>query len=452
MRTAYVPYMADHGYTVVAALQRHGIGAEALPPPDDESLTIGLRLCRGRECLPCFLSVGDVIRKSREPGFDPDAAAVFLPGSPGPCRFGQYGSLLRDLLEREGLGGIEIVGPSAENGYRGFGADPTALRALVWQGFVAVDLLHDLVRRHRPYEREPGIVDETYHECLPRIVAAVRSGGGKRLVRAMREVALRFRGIPLEGPRRPVVGLVGEIFLMLNPHANQGIERRIEALGGEVASGGMREWMYYTNHRGRAIAALRRDWGEWGRVGATDLYQRRWERRVRRPVRALLPRERGFGIPRMMRALRPYYDPALGTEAVLTMAKAIALSRAGVSGILNVYPFACMPGIVSGAMAPVLRRDLGGIPWLDVPYAAQRETNLNTRLEAFVHQVLEFRRSRGAVQRAEAPFASGPRPSWPPGCTRGWDASGVEPRRGARASSREAPRAGPRSPGPPSRP
>lgn len=395
MRTVYVPYMADHGHTIVAGFQHHGIPSEALPPPDDESLTIGLRLCRGRECLPCFLSVGDVIRKSRAPEFDPESSAVFLPGSPGPCRFGQYGPFLRDLLEREGLGGIELLGPSAENGYRGFGERPTALRILVWQGFVAVDLLHELVRRHRPYEREPGASEVAYDESLTEIVAAVRCGGGSRLVRVMSRVARRFRGISVEERSRPIVGLVGEIYLLLNEYSNRDVVRRIEALGGEVVGGGIREWMYYTNHRGREIAKVKGDPREWLKIGLTDLYQRCWEHRLRRPVAALLPSERGFGVGTMMRALRPHYDPTLGTEAVLTMAKSIALSRAGAAGILNVLPFACMPGIVSGAMAPVLRRELGGIPWLDVPYDAQRETNLNTRLEAFIHQVEEFHCIRG---------------------------------------------------------
>ena len=37
-----------------------------------------------------------------------------------------------------------------------------------------------------------------------------------------------------------------------------------------------------------------------------------------------------------------------------------------------------------------VRADHGGIPWLDVIYDAQGGTNIQTRLEAFMHQVFEY--------------------------------------------------------------
>ena len=94
-----------------------------------------------------------------------------------------------------------------------------------------------------------------------------------------------------------------------------------------------------------------------------------------------------------MKNIRPYYEPVLGTEAVLSMGKAIDLARHGLSGILNVMPFSCMPGIIVAGMAPRIRADLNSIPWLDVIYDAQAGTNLNTRLEAFMYQAVQFRRT-----------------------------------------------------------
>jgi hypothetical protein len=41
-----------------------------------------------------------------------------------------------------------------------------------------------------------------------------------------------------------------------------------------------------------------------------------------------------------------------------------------------------------------LRKDLDGIPWLDLSYDCQQETNNRTRLEAFIHQVARFRERR----------------------------------------------------------
>lgn len=94
-----------------------------------------------------------------------------------------------------------------------------------------------------------------------------------------------------------------------------------------------------------------------------------------------------------MAQLRRYWDPSLGSEATLTMGRAVEMAHNGVSGIVNVLPFACMPGLVVAGMAPRLRRDLHDVPWLDVALDGQEETNIRTRLEAFVHQVVQFARS-----------------------------------------------------------
>ncbi len=80
----------------------------------------------------------------------------------------------------------------------------------------------------------------------------------------------------------------------------------------------------------------------------------------------------------------------------MTMGKAIEYAHDGFAGILNVMPFTCMPGLVSAGMAPRFRPDLHNIPWLDVSYDAQRGTNLNTRLEAFMYQAIEFHRNQTA--------------------------------------------------------
>ncbi len=84
-----MPRMSDHVLVVAGVLRGMGIDAHALPEPDDESLSIGRSLCRGRECLPCFLCTGDILKKCRESGVDVDDHLFDMPSGPGPCRFGQ---------------------------------------------------------------------------------------------------------------------------------------------------------------------------------------------------------------------------------------------------------------------------------------------------------------------------------------------------------------------------
>lgn len=395
--TTFVPYMSDHAYAVAAAMRACGLPAEVLPRPDAETLRIGLSLCKGRECLPCFLTMGDIIRKCREPGFDTMRARFLTPTSPGPCRFGQYSVLQREVLEQAGLGAIDIVSPTSENAYHGFGSDPTRLRALASQGMTAVDLLQKLLYEFRPFEREPGLTERRYRESLDDIVGAVEGGGGKLLVAVMRRTAARFEPLPRNDGSKPAVGLLGEIYLRLNESANQDIIRTIEAAGGYVVTATMSEWIAYTNWSRIRRSRVRHDWKDLGKAMLLDLYQWNIERRLLAPVARLLRHAHERSVAELMDYIRPFYEPLLGTEAVLTMGKAVDFARGGISGILHVMPFSCMPGIIVTGMASRLRDELGGIPWLDVTYDGQEKTNIRTRLEAFMHQVFQQQRRRRAV-------------------------------------------------------
>ena len=398
VKTVYFPYMSDHVIAVMGALRHHGIPCQVLPPPDEETLAIGLDVCRGRECLPCFLATGDLIRACRRGSINPSESAFFMPGSPGPCRFGQYRVLQRVLLDREGFGDVEILSPTSANSYRGFGAHPRALRLLAWAAIVAVDHLLKLLYEFRPYERVPGAADAAYRRGLAGIGQATEAGGGSRLLDAMDAVAQDFAALDVDrSSQRPVVALLGEIYLMLNAYSNQELVRQLEAEGVEVVTGTLSEWLHFADE-----TKLDRDvlFGSWMGFAGTKLlstYQQRWERKLRSRVAHLLRQPPDAPMRELFGMVRPYFDPLLGTETTLSLAKAVEFARHGASGIVNVMPFSCMPGILVSGVGVKVRRDFDQLPWLDITYDAQRMTNIRTRLEAFVHQVAQHARSHGRV-------------------------------------------------------
>jgi len=394
-KTVFIPRMSDHAVTVAAAMRAHDVAAQVLPASDDETLAIGLRHCAGRECAPCFTCTGDILRRARQPGFDPAASVLFMPTTAGPCRFGQYATLLREVLDEQGLRKLEIASPSGANSYRDFSAKPARLRAAMWQGVVAVDLLVKLLHEYRPYEIEPGSADAVYRRGLDRVAEAVERGGGRRTAEALRAVAVEFVGLAIDrSDPRPRIGLVGEIYVRFNTFSNQHIVRQVEAAGGEVTVASLMEWVYFTNWQIMAHAKANGAYREFVRMYLTDRYQAWTEHRLVAAVADALRYRSEAPTARLMANIRPYYEPSLGTEAVLSMGKAIEFAHSGVSGILSIMPFSCMPGIVVAGMAPRIRADLEHIPWLDVIYAVQGGTNIRTRLEAFMHQARQFQRRR----------------------------------------------------------
>ena len=404
-KTVYLPYMADHVVAISGALTHFGIPCAMLPPPDAESLAIGLDLCRGRECLPCFLSTGDIIRACRH-GLDLERSAVLMPTTPGPCRFGQYRVLQRQLLDQQGFTALEILSPTSENSYHGFGTRPRALRLLVWNGVVAVDLLLKLVYEFRPYELVPGATDAAYKRGLDTIHQATARGGGRALLDAMDVIAADFAALPVDrSTPRPVVAVVGEIYVMLNAHSNQQLIRQLEASGAEVVTGTLTEWFHFSDETKLERDVLFGEWRDFVGTKALGTYQRVTEKRLFGRVAHLLRHPADPPMRELFALARPYFDTIIGTETLLTVAKVVDYAAHGAAGVVNVMPFSCMPGIVVSGLSASLRGDLGNLPWLDINYDGQRITNIRTRLEAFVHQVAQFARSSGA---ARAVSASGP--------------------------------------------
>ncbi len=394
----YIPYMCDHCYAMAAAMRANNLPAEVLKPTTEETRELGLRVCKGRECLPCLTTTGDILQRADADDFDARQSAVFMPTTSGSCRFGCYNVLQRDILHDVGMSDLEFLSPSAGNSYAGLGEDPQSVRLLIWQGAVACDLLYKLLHTFRPYELHRGETDEVYERCLERVVVATDAGGGRELVEAMRWTARQFERLPVDmRERRPLIGMVGEIYLRFNRYVNLDLVRQVEEAGGEVQIAPVIEWLYYTNW------AYKRDSRIFGmpkkfvKTVLTDEYQKYLERRLLQPVEHLLRHPHDSSIQELMDNLTPYYHSALHSEAILSMGTSIDYARRGFCGILNVLPFSCMPGTITAGLAPCIRADLDNIPWLDVSYDAQKGTNLKTRLEAFMYQATQFyRRTQGA--------------------------------------------------------
>jgi predicted nucleotide-binding protein (sugar kinase/HSP70/actin superfamily) len=265
--------------------------------------------------------------------------------------------------------------------------DPLRFRLLAWQGIVAVDLLLKLCHESRPYERVAGETDRVYAACLRRLVAAIEAGGGRRVRAALAWAGQQFASIALDRSRpRPVIGIVGEIYIRNNRFTSQDIARQVEAMGGQVWVAPMMEWFYFTIWSTRARARMARQPRAWLKALAIEWGQRVVEERLLRPLRHVLRFPHEPTMAALMGNVRRYYDPMLGTEAALSIGKAIDFGRHGLCGVLNVLPFTCMPGIVVTGLAQSIRADHDHLPWLDVIYDAQGGTNLTTRLEAFMYQ------------------------------------------------------------------
>lgn len=389
-KTIYIPRMADHAFAIRSAFRASGFNAEVLPESNEETLYWGKKFSSGKECFPFIATTGDIVKMTKTPEFDPDTSAFFMPTAQGPCRFGQYRQLQRIILDRLDLPQTEILSLDSQNSYaniEGLGLD-FQLRA--WLGLVAIDLLEKLTRETRPYELEAGQTDEAYRSGLETIARALE-GRRNEIFKAIEQVRDRFTAIPIDrAERKPIIGMVGEIYIRSNRFCNNHVVRQVESLGGEVWVAPISEWVFYVNFmdryhsldRGQRVKALK--------VRMKNWVQKYLEHRLSRPLHEALLNGEEPDTETVLDYAAPYLHHSFGGEAILSVGKAVDYIKRGASGVINAMPFTCMPGMMVTAVSKRFREDFHNIPWLNMAYDGQEENTSMTRLQAFMHQAREY--------------------------------------------------------------
>lgn len=387
-RKIYIPPMTDHTLAVAAAFKACGVEAEVLPDSDQETLIWGRKLTSGKECYPCILTTGDMVKLINRKNFDPDRSAFFMPSGTGPCRFGQYHRFHRLVLDDLGFPQVPVYAPDqSETLYRELGmVGGSDFTRLGWQGIVAVDCLEKKLRETRPYEKNPGETNEVYHTYLSKIAEAIASRGD--LVEVLQAARTAFDAIPVENPgSRPVIGMVGEIYTRANKFANEDVILEVEALGGEAWLPPIAEWILYTNYTAIWRAIWLRKYSNLLELLLTHRVQTKLEHELEHTFKGSL---RNYGEPPIRTTLKnahPYLHPSFEGEAILSLGKSKDYWSKGACGLINIMPFTCMPGTIVNALLKRFREDHQNIPFLNLSYDGQEQTNTRTRLEAFMYQV-----------------------------------------------------------------
>jgi len=390
-RVIYIPFMGDHSHVIVSAMRHAGLQSEMLPMADEDSLALGRKCTTGKECYPCIITTGDILKKTTAPGFDPSRAAFFMPSACGPCRFGQYNRFHRMILDDHGCEEADIFALDQTVDYdrhmRMFG---TGFRRSVWQGLLLVDALQKLARQTRPYEQRIGQTDEVYSGLLQRLTATMETGG--RLEDVAREARDAFIAIPVHAERnKPLIGIVGEIYVRANPFSNGFVIRRIEALGGEVCAPPAQEWMDYIDFMrrrdNREVRAVKPWLVEFLKHGV----QRYDLRRINAPLKGLIRHfEMEDSTRKVLQRSRPYMDDAVRGETVLSMGRCEEYAEHGFHGIVNLTPFNCLPGnIVNGLLRKFSERH-PRVPVLKLAFDGMQQSSEETRIEAFMDQARQL--------------------------------------------------------------
>jgi activator of 2-hydroxyglutaryl-CoA dehydratase/predicted nucleotide-binding protein (sugar kinase/HSP70/actin superfamily) len=371
-----IPRMGEGAEMMAAALRAEGFRAECLAIPDRETVRIGRKHTSGKECVPMTITLGSVLQRVQHG--DPDERyAFFMPTADGPCRFGVYNLLHKIVFGKLGLHDrIRVV---SQPDYDYFEGISRAFAVKLWAGFVAGDLLGEMLHDVRPVEKVPGaaraIRDRYWNAVrdMMEVAPAPPIGGALAQVPAnlfgikplLESAAREFAAVRDEAREVPTVAVVGEIYVRCDPFANDFTIDRLESRGLRVKFAPFSEWLEYSdwlNYRkidqGRSIHPA-----GWWSSRISTVVQTTVQDRLYAAVQRILGWPDRTRVTDSVEAAAPYVGAELYGEAVLTVGGPVHEHAQGrIVGVVNIGPLECMPSKIAEAQFFHIAEERGLVP------------------------------------------------------------------------------------------
>jgi predicted nucleotide-binding protein (sugar kinase/HSP70/actin superfamily) len=197
--------------------------------------------------------------------------------------------------------------------------------------------------------------------------------------------------------RKPVVAIIGEIFMRDNAGCNGNIANRLEDLGVEVVIGPFSEWIYYSTHRFTRDSRWKNDTKGVIKSKIQGIGQDVIASSLLKGIKKLTDHEKDVSLHDMLKLCNTYVNEFYDGDPPIAMGTSVALSKRGVSGFAAILPFTCMPGTLVASLSDSFRKDHNNIPFINIAYDGQDSVSLDTRLQAFVFQVKEYAKATELV-------------------------------------------------------
>jgi len=424
-KTFLIPQMNRIGGHLLAGAFR-SFGVNAVLMDTYGGLDLGKAFTSGKECFPCQVTTGDILlflKKEKErlgKDFDPGRYIYFMPEAEGPCRFGMYNKYQRIVLDSfPELESLKIGSLTSKNSYALDGMfDREQTREFRKVGYFSVvvsDVLDRLLWRVRPYEKQEGMADECIERATHAMADAFEQYGFRkkfeRILDKLAEIIQEGKKVIDTGiPQKPLVGIVGEIYLRTHVQANQDVIRLLEKHGAEVVNASIAEWVNYTTYdrmreakiglrlslKQLRVSRIRDSLKKILSYGVDLSYQQYRQDQVYKRVKPLLDLAEDHRIHHLDRILgeEKIYSFDVGTEACLSIPGILEYVHQGYNGVVNVYPFTCMPStITSSIIRPIMNQKK--VPYLDTPYDGSFQPGREAAIRTFMYQAQQHSKRHG---------------------------------------------------------
>ena len=348
--TILAPQLAPiHFALFETVLRKYGYRVVIPPTPERKDIDVGLEYVNNDMCYPAIVIIGQLLAELRSGKNDPDNTSIMLFQTCGACRATNYMAVLRRALAAAGFPQVPVFA------FHGIETDAFRMTMPMLcdaaKASVLADTLMTCRNRVLPYEKNPGDARRMFDHWLEICRKAIEGGSGREYRRTIREMVAAFDAMPLRDiPRKPRVGVVGEILVKYHPLANNHLEEELEGEGAEVIMPLFTDFFLYL----ACDNIIRHDLldGKLSAKIASKIFISVLEY-FRKPAKKALEKSSRFEAPctiyEMMRlASRHVSLGNMAGEGWFLTAEMEKLIDSGVMNIVCLQPFGCLPNHITG--------------------------------------------------------------------------------------------------------
>jgi predicted CoA-substrate-specific enzyme activase len=383
-----------HFQFFVTTLKKFGYQAAVTDQADRAAIDLGLKYVHNDACFPAIIVVGQVLQALQSGQYDPHNTSVMMTQTGGGCRATNYIALLRKALKDADMPYVPVISLSAGlEKNPGFSLSFSMLDNTL-MGLLYGDLLMRVLHRVRPYEKIPGSARELYDHWSEKCRQALFAGDKFTFIKHVFAIVRDFDNLAIYEDRvKPKVGIVGEIFVKYHPAANNHLAELLEYEGAEVVLPDLTDFFLYCAYDGKICYGLLS--GNWSGMLRGNVFIKMVEL-YRWSIRKALEGSRRFSPPSYIKETARHAARHLSLanqsgEGWFLTGKMVELIRRGVTNIICVQPFACLPNHITGkGLIKELKRFYPGVNIIPLDYdPGTSEVNIINRIKLMLSAAKE---------------------------------------------------------------
>jgi predicted CoA-substrate-specific enzyme activase len=223
--------------TVSGPLKDLGYRIERLPPPDSESVELGLKYCNNEVCYPGIIIIGDIIKALKSGKYDLSEIAVGSFATGGQCRASCYPSIFKRALISAGHEDIPIVAlTTSKKLYKQPGFDLN-YRQYIYKAIMSAvytDAISDMYYATACREVNSGDALALTNKHFASLYEGSLPLNQTSILETLEDVVSDFNAIETVDQDLPKVGIVGEIYVKYNDFSNNHVAQWLMDHGHEV--------------------------------------------------------------------------------------------------------------------------------------------------------------------------------------------------------------------------